>query len=54
VEEEFTVLDHDQATRIGEFFGANGDFKPNTWQGQPPSALVESLIRSGGAVCSAA
>lgn len=51
VEEEFTVLDHDQATRIGEFFGAPDNFKPDTWQGQPPSALVESLIRDGGAVC---
>lgn len=48
VEEEFTVLDHDQASRVGEFFGAGEEFKPQLWQGQPPSALVESFISEGG------
>lgn len=49
VEEEFTVLDHDQARRIGEFFGAGQDFESEQWKGQRPSALVESLIREGAA-----
>lgn len=53
VEEEFTPLDWTQAAAIADFYQSLEGFEPKEWEDQPPSKLVENLMRKRGMKCAA-